>query len=53
MKNPRAFHEPFVVRNMELAELMEHGRTAEALRALESCMDDAEELLAKAYTPEP
>ncbi|WP_436757414.1 GntR family transcriptional regulator [Streptosporangium sp. V21-05] len=53
MKNPRAFHEPFVARNLELVELMEAGRAAEAERALESYLDDAEKLLMQAYIPEP
>ncbi|GIH80188.1 GntR family transcriptional regulator [Planobispora longispora] len=53
MENPRAFHEPFVARNRELVELMAAGRTAEAERALERYLDDAEELLMRAYTPRP
>ncbi|GGS69667.1 GntR family transcriptional regulator [Planobispora rosea] len=53
MDNPRAFHEPFVARNRELADLMEAGRAAQAERALESYLDDAEELLIRAYTPRP
>ncbi|AWS45018.1 GntR family transcriptional regulator [Streptosporangium subroseum] len=53
MKNPRAFHEPFVARNLRLLELMRAGHAAEAERELESYLDDAEELLVKAYIPEP
>ncbi|MFI6511841.1 GntR family transcriptional regulator [Streptosporangium sp. NPDC050855] len=53
MKNPRSFHEPFVARNLELVELMESGRIAEAERALESYLNHAEELLVRAYIPEP
>ncbi|WP_344919033.1 GntR family transcriptional regulator [Streptosporangium oxazolinicum] len=53
MKNPRAFHEPFVLRNLELVELMEAGRAAEAGQALEIYLDDAEKLLIQAYIPEP
>ncbi|MBG0831158.1 GntR family transcriptional regulator [Planomonospora sp. ID67723] len=53
MENPRAFHEPFVARNLELLELMEAGRVAEAERALEDYLDDAERLLVRAYTPHP
>lgn len=53
MKNPRAFHEPFVARNLELVELMEAGRAAEAGQALEIYLDDAEKLLIQAYIPEP
>ncbi|MFC7650215.1 GntR family transcriptional regulator [Streptosporangium lutulentum] len=53
MKNPRAFHEPFVARNLHLLELMEAGRAAEAERELESYLDEAEELLVRAYIPEP
>ncbi|MGC5010538.1 GntR family transcriptional regulator [Streptosporangium sp. DT93] len=53
MRNPRSFHEPFVARNLELVELIEGGRTAEAERALENYLNDAEELLVRAYIPEP
>ncbi|GAA3147736.1 GntR family transcriptional regulator [Planomonospora alba] len=53
MENPRAFHEPFVSRNLELVELLEAGRTAEAGAALERYLDDAEELLLRAYAPRP
>jgi DNA-binding GntR family transcriptional regulator len=53
MKNPRTFHEPFVARNRELFELVRAGRAAEAERALESYLDEAEELLIRAYIPEP
>jgi DNA-binding GntR family transcriptional regulator len=53
MKNPRTFHEPFVARNLELFELVRAGRAAEAERALESYLDEAEELLIRAYIPEP
>ena len=53
MRNPRAFHEPSVARSLRLFELMRAGHAAEAEWELEPYLDDAEELLVKAYMPEP
>ncbi|MEU0571733.1 GntR family transcriptional regulator [Nonomuraea sp. NPDC005983] len=51
MKNPRTLHEPFVDRNHELLELLEAGRHEEAAAFLTAYLDDAEELLVRAYEP--
>ncbi|MFI9555605.1 GntR family transcriptional regulator [Nonomuraea endophytica] len=51
MKNPRTFHEPFVVRNRKLLELIEAGRTDEAAGFLADYLDHAERLLVRAYDP--
>jgi DNA-binding GntR family transcriptional regulator len=53
MANPRAFHEPFVARNRRLVSLIDAGRLEEAERFLAAYLDDAEALLADAYTPDP
>lgn len=45
MDNPRAFHEPFLHRNRELAALIEAGDGAGAERQLADYLDDAERLL--------
>jgi DNA-binding GntR family transcriptional regulator len=52
MRNPRSFHEPFVLRNRTLLDLMEAGEVAAAERELESYLDDAEALLMEAYRPQ-
>ncbi|MEV0148036.1 MULTISPECIES: GntR family transcriptional regulator [unclassified Nonomuraea] len=51
MKNPRAFHEPFVERNRRLLELLEAGRPDEAAAFLDAYLDHAERLLVDAYEP--
>ncbi|MCA2228343.1 GntR family transcriptional regulator [Nonomuraea sp. NEAU-L178] len=51
MKNPRAFHEPFVTRNRKLLELLEADRPDEAAAFLDAYLDDAEQLLVRAYEP--
>jgi DNA-binding GntR family transcriptional regulator len=52
MRNPRAFHEPFVERNRVLLGLLESGRTEEAVAYLEDYFDEAERLLIHAYQPD-
>ncbi|MEV4899185.1 GntR family transcriptional regulator [Nonomuraea sp. NPDC055795] len=51
MKNPRAFHEPFVGLNRELLDHIEAGRTDEAAAFLAGYLDHAERLLVHAYDP--
>lgn len=50
MANPRAFHEPFLRRNRELAALIEAGEGAAAEQLLAGYLDDAERLLLKTGT---
>ena len=45
MDNPRAFHQPFLRRNRELAALIETGDAARAEQLLADYLDDAERLL--------
>ncbi|MFB4314715.1 GntR family transcriptional regulator [Actinomadura sp. 21ATH] len=49
MGSPREFHEPYLVRNRLLTELMARGETAAAERELLSYFDDAEAQLTAAY----
>jgi DNA-binding GntR family transcriptional regulator len=42
MADPHRFHEPYVQRNREIAELVQGGRTAEAAGVLLVYLDDAE-----------
>ncbi|WP_181613708.1 GntR family transcriptional regulator [Nonomuraea soli] len=51
MKNPRSFHEPFVARNRELLALIEAGEGQAAAGYLESYLDEAEQMLLRAYEP--
>ncbi|GAA2209460.1 GntR family transcriptional regulator [Nonomuraea monospora] len=51
MENPRAFHEPFVERNLALIELIESGRPEEAAAYLDDYLHHAERLLIHAYEP--
>ncbi|WP_262380410.1 GntR family transcriptional regulator [Nonomuraea sp. PA05] len=51
MENPRAFHEPFVERNLALIELIESGRPDEAAAYLDDYLHHAERLLIHAYEP--
>ncbi|MFI6902439.1 GntR family transcriptional regulator [Nonomuraea sp. NPDC050394] len=51
MKNPRTFHEPFVVLNRKLLEHIEAGRRDEAAAFLADYLDHAERLLVHAYDP--
>ncbi|WP_109524949.1 GntR family transcriptional regulator, partial [Nocardia aurea] len=51
MRNPRDFHEPFVERNRHLLELLEAGRADEAAAYLDAYLDEAEDLLIRAYEP--
>jgi DNA-binding GntR family transcriptional regulator len=53
MQNPRDFHEPFVERNRHLLQLLESGRRDEAAAYLETYLDEAENLLIRAYEPHP
>jgi DNA-binding GntR family transcriptional regulator len=50
MANPRAFHEPFLRRNRELAALIEAGDGVAAERLLAGYLDDAERLLLETDT---
>jgi DNA-binding GntR family transcriptional regulator len=50
MANPRAFHEPFLRRNRELAALIEAGEGAAAEQLLAGYLDDAERLLLETGT---
>jgi DNA-binding GntR family transcriptional regulator len=52
MKNPRAFHEPFVHRNRALLELIEAGKADEAAAYLDDYLAHAEKLLVHAYEPD-
>ncbi len=49
MASPREFHEPYLVRNREIAGLVEAGDRRAAERALRSYLDDAERQLVSAY----
>lgn len=51
MENPRAFHEPFIERNLTLIGLIESGRPEEAAAYLDDYLDHAERLLIHAYEP--
>jgi DNA-binding GntR family transcriptional regulator len=51
MKNPRAFHEPYVARNREIIGRLEAGDSAGAERLLAAYLDDAESQLLRAYSP--
>ncbi|GGS72127.1 GntR family transcriptional regulator [Nonomuraea spiralis] len=51
MKNPRAFHEPFLDRNRALLGLLAAGRAEEAAAYLDDYFDEAERLLIHAYQP--
>lgn len=52
MHNPRSFHEPFVEHNRRLLELVEAGEVEEAGAFLDAYLDDAEQLLLRAYEPQ-
>ncbi len=51
MKNPRAFHEPYVARNRKILDALDAGDAARAERLLASYLDDAEAQLLRAYSP--
>jgi DNA-binding GntR family transcriptional regulator len=51
MKNPRAFHEPYVARNREILAALEASDGATAEKLLASYLDDAEAQLVSAYNP--
>ncbi|WP_328816973.1 GntR family transcriptional regulator [Nonomuraea cypriaca] len=51
MKNPRAFHEPFVDRNRTLVALIESAQYDKAAAYLDDYLDHAERLLVHAYEP--
>ncbi|MEV0595632.1 GntR family transcriptional regulator [Nonomuraea cavernae] len=51
MANPRDFHEPFVQRNRRLFDLLQDGRLDEAATFLDGYLDEAEQLLIRAYEP--
>ena len=51
MKNPRAFHEPYVARNREILGRLDAGDNAGAERLLATYLDDAEAQLLRAYSP--
>ena len=51
MKNPRAFHEPYVARNRQIADRLEAGDGQGAERLLAAYLDDAEAQLLRAYSP--
>ncbi|MFC4591437.1 GntR family transcriptional regulator [Sphaerisporangium corydalis] len=50
MKNPRAFHEPYLGRNRDILKLIEAGDTAGAERLLDSYLADAERQLVEAHS---
>lgn len=50
MANPRGFHEPYLSRNRELAEMLGAGDFEGAERILATYLDDAEAELVVAYT---
>lgn len=50
MRDPRAFHEPYLARNAALVGLLEAGDTAGAAAALEAYLADAEAQLLRAHT---
>lgn len=49
MKNPRRFHEPYLVRNRELLDALQAGQFKKAESLLEVYLDDAERQLSRAY----
>jgi DNA-binding GntR family transcriptional regulator len=49
MASPREFHEPYLIRNGEIADLIAAGDHRAAERALRSYLDDAERQLVSAY----
>ena len=51
MQNPRAFHEPYLHRNRELAALIEAGNGAAAEKLLAEYLDDAERQLLDTQPP--
>jgi DNA-binding GntR family transcriptional regulator len=50
MQDPRWFHEPYLVRNGEIAALLQAGDGAAAAAALAAYLDDAERQLVGAYS---
>jgi DNA-binding GntR family transcriptional regulator len=50
MKNPRAFHEPYLARNRDILQLIESGDTSGAERLLDSYLADAERQLVQAHS---
>jgi DNA-binding GntR family transcriptional regulator len=49
MASPREFHEPYLVRNREIATLIERGDRRGAERMLRAYLDDAEQQLVSVY----
>ncbi|MEV6983524.1 GntR family transcriptional regulator [Sphaerisporangium sp. NPDC051017] len=50
MKNPRAFHEPYIARNHEILKLIEAGDAPGAERLLDDYLADAEAQLLRAHS---
>ncbi|RCG31435.1 GntR family transcriptional regulator [Sphaerisporangium album] len=50
MKNPRAFHEPYIGRNREILKLIEAGDAGGAERLLDDYLADAEAQLVRAHS---
>lgn len=49
MSDPLSFHEPFGVRNREIAELVRSGEIQESVDALEDYLEDSEQALLNRY----
>ena len=49
MADPRRFHEPYLVRNREILDMLRSGDRPKAAHALHEYLDDAERQLVQAY----